>query len=189
MANIILGVNVDQVDTSPKFNLGTLAGDVKGGEGQLAGLGYDLTNVRTYSADSEWIYVQAGSLIAVGDWVKIDFANASEPNVVIPVTATANEAVFGCSPRRSIPALSYGWIQIKGRVASQLADPGVGLRFGPKVITGVTAGAFLGTGAGAAGQLIVATSQIGGYTGRGAQALDASADDGGGQFRAECYIY
>lgn len=78
-------------------------------------------------------YVKAAAAIAAGDALKMDTANADEPNALTP-TAAVNEVVEAIAPV-AIASASYGWVVVRGKVASA------------KLATSTAAGAQLGTSA------------------------------------------
>lgn len=86
------GVFVNEVDTSPRFALGT--------EHVLGGTTYR--------------YVVAASAIAAGDAVVLSVTHAEEPNAVAPCSA-ANQPIAGVA-HVAIPNGNYGWIIVRGRV-------------------------------------------------------------------------
>lgn len=106
-----LGVDLTDVSTTPKFERGSIA----------------LLN------GNDYMYIQAGSAIAAGDFLIVDTSSASEPFVLIPSSAV-NQAVEAVAPV-AIASGSYGWVLIRGNVA------------GAKVAASTAAGAQLGTSA------------------------------------------
>jgi len=128
-AQKMLGVNVNNVDTSP-YNgpnqnvphvLGT---EVIGNDGAL------------------YRYVLATGTITAGQALQMDTASASVPNAVKP-TSAVNQSVAGIAPI-AIASGSYGWIVVQGPVSAA------------SVATSTAAGAALGSSS-TAGQLSTIT--------------------------------
>lgn len=191
--NKLLGIDIYRVDTTPTAELGSVVEDVRGGQGDLAGLGYDVTRIRYYDPGGQYCYVKASGVggILNGDAVIIDVAAADEPgSVVRTVTTTAGQRVFGVA-LVDIPQNSYGYVQIRGRVPFA-ASATAALRKGVRIAAaGVAADATLGTtAAGTAGELaLLAAVTVPSSSGRRIMALDASADDGSTtQLRVEALI-
>ena len=87
-----LGVDVTDVSTTAKFELGTKA----------------LRN------GNELTYIRAGSAIAVGDCLIVDVTSTSEPFVMIPSSAV-NQSVEGIA-QIAIPSGQFGWAVTSGNV-------------------------------------------------------------------------
>lgn len=85
-----MGVDLTDVSTTPKFERGAIA--------VLNG--------------NEYVYAQAGSAIAAGDFLVVDVTSASEPFVLIPSSAV-NQAIEAIAPV-AIASGSYGWVLTRG---------------------------------------------------------------------------
>lgn len=106
-----MGVDLTDVSTTPKFERGSIA--------VLNG--------------NEYVYVQAGSAVASGDFLVVDVTSASEPFVMIPSSAV-NQAIEAVAPL-AIASGSYGWVLTRGNVT------------GAKVAASTAANAQLGSSA------------------------------------------
>lgn len=148
MAEFLLGVNPTQTDTVARFTLGTEARDPRTRD-------FPQNTVR---------YVKAGSAISAGNSLIVSLTDADEPFTLVPASAL-NQVVVAVAPV-AIASGSFGWVTIKGRVASAL-----------KTASAVTAGDPLSTTA-TAGALATANSTsataLAVGTGIGIQALDSS---------------
>ena len=103
MAIQILGVDPTRVDSTAQFALGT-----------------ECKDPRTVDFANNTIrYVKAGSAIALGDALKVKADEAQEPNVLIP-TSAVQQPVVGIA-HVAIASASFGWVTVKGRVASASA--------------------------------------------------------------------
>jgi hypothetical protein len=144
----MLGVNPTQTDTVRQFPLGTRAADPR----------------TTDFPQGELKYVKAGSAISAGNAVVVSLADADEPYAVVPSSAL-NQVIAGIAVT-AIASGSFGWVTVRGRVASAL-----------KTASTVTAGDALSTTA-TAGALAIANSTsataLAVGTGIGVQALDSS---------------
>jgi hypothetical protein len=153
----VLGVNVFQVDTEQKHELGVETGDVKGGEGILSFTDFlpvqsatgglsQVTTRRIYDPHGKYRYVKAvGANIAAGDAVASDrtVGDISVPHHVIE---TATEANLEGIAMAAIPLNSFGWIQVRGK------------HFDANVLDAVADDAYLEGAAG--GTLIAATNDV-----------------------------
>ncbi len=151
MAEIRLGINPTQVDTVATLPLGTEADDPRGGQ---------------FNTGKRIRYVKASSAVSAGNALIVDTGDSTgtEPSVVIPSSAVG-QIICGIA-ETAIAAGSFGWVTIKGRVASAL-----------KTASTTTAGVTLAITA-TAGALATADSNIATAlavgTGIGVQALDSS---------------
>ena len=138
MSKKVFGVNVFQVDTEQKHELGMEAEDVKGGEGILSfsellpvqsatgGLA-KITTARFFDAHGVYRYVKAGTgglAVGVGAGIETGATDLALPHQLINMTA---EGVIQGVPIIAIPANSFGWVQIHGKhydlaVADAVAD-------------------------------------------------------------------
>lgn len=191
--NKLLGIDLYRVDTTPYAEPGSYVEDVRGGVGDIPGLGYDVTRIRYFAPDGQYKYVRATGVGGVlkGDACLVDTAATDEPaGVIRSLTTTAGQTIDGWA-LVDIPQNSYGYIQTRGRVPFA-ASATAALRQGVRVAAaGVAAGNVLGTtAAGTAGEVaLLAAVTVGSAAGRRAIALDASADDGSTtQLRVEAYI-
>lgn len=82
---------------------------------------------------NEYMYAQAGSAIAAGDFLVVDVTSTSEPFVLVPSSAV-NQAIEAVSPI-AIASGSYGWVLTKGNLV------------GAKVAASTAANAQLGSSA------------------------------------------
>lgn len=105
MASRMMGVDPTRVDSAQQFILGTEALDTRSG--------FEDNTIR---------YVKAGSAIAAGDALKEDATSALEPHLLIP-TSAIQQPVVGIA-HVAIASGSFGWVTVKGRVASAKAAGG-----------------------------------------------------------------
>lgn len=148
MGDSTLGANPTQTDTVALFRLGEEIADPRAA---------DFPNNRLK-------YAKAGSAISAGNACVVSLADADEPFTLVPASALS-QVVVGIA-QTAIASGSFGWVTIKGRVASAL-----------KTASAVTAGDPLSTTA-TAGALATANSTsataLAVGTGIGIQALDSS---------------
>ena len=190
----LLGNDIYRVSTTPLAELGSIVEDVRGGQGDLAGLGYDAQFIRYFAPDGLYKYVKASGVggILKGDVVLIDVTQTDEPaSVIRTLTTTAGQTIEGVA-LVDIPQNSFGYIQIRGRIPFASSASNAALRQGIRIAAaGVAAGNVLGTtAASTAGEVaLLAAVTVGSAAGRRIIALDASADDGSTtQLRCEAYI-
>lgn len=156
MPHKLLGVDVFQVDSVQKHELGIKATDVKGGEGTVtiqeflhpntSGVYIAKTSRRVYDASGVYRYVKAvGANIAAGDAVTSD-RTAGDVSVPFHVIETAGEAVVEGIAMAAIPNGSFGWIQTEGR------------HYEANVLDAVADDTFLESAAG--GSLVAATNDV-----------------------------
>ena len=151
MADIRTGMNPTQIDTVAQFPLGTEADHPGGGQ---------------FNTGKRIRYVKASSAVSAGNAVVLDTGDTTgtEPAVVVPASAL-NQVVAGIA-ETAIANGSFGWVTVRGRVASAT-----------KTATVVTAGDTLSTTA-TAGALALANSTsataLAVGSGLGVQALDSS---------------
>jgi hypothetical protein len=144
----MLGIDPTRVDTVRQFPLGTEAKDP-----------------RTNDFPQKVLkYVKAGSALSTGNSLVVSLADAEEPYVLVPSSAL-NQVIAGIT-EIAIASGSFGWVTVRGRVASAL-----------KTASTVTAGDPMSTTA-TAGALAIANSTsataLAVGTGIGVQALDSS---------------
>jgi hypothetical protein len=148
MAEMLIGVSPTQTDTTAQFTLGTETKDPRARD-------FPMNELR---------YVKAGSAISAGNTCTVSLADADEPFTLVPASAL-NQVVAGVAVT-AIASGSFGWVTIKGRVASAL-----------KTASTVTAGDPMSTTA-TAGALAIANSTsataLAVGSGIGIQALDSS---------------
>lgn len=148
MSQPLLGVDPTRADTVAAFALGTET-DHPGA------VDFPQNRLR---------YVKAGSAISAGNAVIASLTDADEPFTVVPSSAVS-QVIKGIAVT-AIASGSFGWVTIKGRVASAL-----------KTASAVTAGDPLSTTA-TAGALATANSTsataLAVGAGIGVQALDSS---------------
>lgn len=148
MAEFLLGVNPTETHTTAQFTLGTEAKDPRTRD-------FPLNEIK---------YIKAGSAISAGNALIVSLTDADEPFTLVPSSAL-NQVVAGVAPV-AIASGSFGWVTVRGRVASAL-----------KTASAVTAGDALSTTA-TAGALATANSTsataLAVGTGIGIQALDSS---------------
>lgn len=151
MADIRTGINPTQVDTVATFPLGLEADDPRGGQ---------------FRTGNRIKYVKASSAVSAGNAVVIDTGDSTgtEPAVVVPASAL-NQVVTGIA-ETAIASGSFGWVTIRGRVASALKTAST-LTAGDVLSTTATAGALALANSTSATALAVGT-------GVGVQALDSS---------------
>ncbi len=101
--NITQGIDPTRVDTVAQFRLGTEVDDPRAED-------FPLNRIR---------YIKAGSAIALGDALKVKADEATEPGVLIPISAI-QQPVVGIA-HVAIGSGSFGWVTVKGRVASASA--------------------------------------------------------------------
>lgn len=73
----------------------------------------------TFQNGNEYMYVRAGSAVAVGDALFVDATSTEEPYRLIP-TSAVNQSVDAISPI-AIASGSYGWVVIRGNVVAKVA--------------------------------------------------------------------
>lgn len=113
----LLGIDLTEVSTTQKHELGLVVQDVKGGEGVITFKEVidGATQIRRFDSSGQFRYVKAsGANIAAGDAVTSDRA-AADVSVPYHVIETAAEAVIEGIAMAAIPSGSFGWIQINGR--------------------------------------------------------------------------
>lgn len=144
----MFGIDPTRVDSSKQYPLGTEAEDPR----------------QTDFPQNMIKYVKAGSAISAGNALVVSLADADEPYTLVPASAL-NQVIAGIAPT-AIASGSFGWVTIRGRVASAL-----------KTASTVTAGDPMSTTA-TAGALAIANSTsataLAVGTGIGVQALDSS---------------
>ena len=123
MAGFMFGVDPTRVDTVRAFAIGT-----------------ECIDPRTNDFQGNTIrYVKAGSAIALGDALKVKSDETEEPNVLIP-TSAIQQPVVGIA-HVAIASGSFGWVTVKGRVASAkaAASTAVDARLGSSATAGTLA--------------------------------------------------
>src|SRR5262245_1538742 len=151
MATISQGVNPTQVDTSQVYPLGLEVDDPRAGN---------------FGSGKRLKYVKASAAVSAGNAVVVDTGDSTgtEPSVVVPASAL-NQVVAGVA-EVAIANGSFGWVTVKGRVASALKTAST-LTAGDTLSTTATAGALALANSTSATALAVGS-------GIGAQALDSS---------------
>ncbi len=185
----LLGVNIFQVDTVQKHELGLEVDDVKGGEGILsftellpvqsaAGGLATTTTRRIFDPHGRYRYVKGGTGgVLEGNPVGLETGATDTivPHQVIHLTA---EGVIQGVPMAAIPANSFGWIQVHGK------------HFNVNVLDAVADDVALEPGAGPS--FIAATLDIGHYAAtHGSVVIRKIADAsslGGAADRGICFI-
>lgn len=145
--NVTQGISPTTVDTTQSFPLYT-----------------EVDDPRSHTFPGNRIrYVKAGSAIAAGDALKIKTDEATlEPGVLVP-TSAIQEVIVGIA-HVAIASGSFGWVTVKGRVASAtVGDASTG-----------TAGAKLGSSA-SAGKVISLTTADSNFTSNDYQEVAALA--------------
>jgi len=117
MAQKLLGVDLFAVDNTPKHELGLEVEDVRGGEGQFS---YKevidgTTFFRRFDPAGRYRYVKGGTGGATEGVAVTLETGASDVTVPYQVINMTAEGVIEGVPMATIPANSFGWIQINGR--------------------------------------------------------------------------
>lgn len=116
-----LGINVRQVDTTAKHELGMEVSDVEGGEGTVTKTYYpngitSLTTETLYKSGSKrYRYVRADAAIAQYDACKMKLDESDAPNAVVKTAATT-DLVSGICEVSGVAQDYYFWLTIHGYV-------------------------------------------------------------------------
>jgi hypothetical protein len=148
MPDMLQGVSPTQTDTVAQFTLGTESQDPRARD-------FPLNEIK---------YVKAGSAISAGNCLVVSLADADEPFTLVPASAL-NQVIAGIAPV-AIASGAFGWVTVRGRVASALKTASV-VTAGDPMSTTATAGALAIANSTSATALAVGT-------GIGVQALDSS---------------
>jgi len=176
MSQKLLGVDIFRVDTVQQHELGMQAKDIRGGEGFFSFKEFidGTTQFRRFDPAGEYRYVKGGTGGATEGVAVTAETGATDtimPYQVINMTA---EGVIEGVPVVTIPANSFGWIQINGKhynlnVLDAVADdvllePGAG----PSLIAATLDIGYFGASLGGVSiRKICDASSLGGAANRG----------------------